>query len=179
MAARIEFKAAGDWKAYNDFTALGNKDDLLVFGAGGDWTQDGEVNLYMHTLDVQWESAGGLGAYGAYYGVLGEGVAADGGDTYDWGAVAQVGYLIPDTQWEIFGRGSYIVLDDERITAEEDNVIELTAGVNRYFQKHSAKMSIDATYLPNGTPVGASGAGIVASDDEDQFVVRGQFQLLI
>ena len=42
---------------------------------------------------------------------------------------------------------------------------------------HAAKFTLDLTWLPNGSPVGASGAGIVAqASDEDQFVLRGQFQ---
>ena len=30
IAGRVDYKAFGDWKFYDDFTALGNKQDLLV-----------------------------------------------------------------------------------------------------------------------------------------------------
>ena len=36
---RIEYLAFGKWSQYEDFTALGNKQDLLAFGAGVDFTE--------------------------------------------------------------------------------------------------------------------------------------------
>ena len=62
---------------------------------------------------------------------------------------------------------------------DNEDFYEITAGVNYYFMKHNAKVTVDVGYLPEGSPVGITGAGIFASDDNDQFYVRGQFQLLL
>ena len=53
-------------------------------------------------------------------------------------------------------------------------------GLNFYMKGHTAKLTIDGTYLPNGTPSNQTGIGILDPDnDEDQFLLRTQFQLLI
>jgi hypothetical protein len=58
-AGRAEYLLQGDpkkaWKQYNDFTALGNQDDLLVAGAGSDLSQSGDTSSWWHTVDLQYE----------------------------------------------------------------------------------------------------------------------------
>src|SRR5690606_27318260 len=54
-------------------------------------------------------------------------------------------------------------------------------GVNYYLGPdgsylHRAKFTVDVVYLPDGLPNNQTGLGYLASDDE-QFVLRGQFQL--
>src|SRR5690606_35115912 len=66
VGARVEYVVFGDKKAYNDFTAMGTKEDMLVLGAGADWTQDGSADVLFHTIDAQWETSTGLAIYGAY-----------------------------------------------------------------------------------------------------------------
>ena len=83
-------------------------------------------------------------------------------------------------KWEVFGRYDYTSIDDERVALSEDEFHEITAGVNYYARGHAAKWTADVTYLPDGTPSDQNGIGILDPDaDESQFVVRGQFQLLI
>ena len=62
--------------------------------------------------------------------------------------------------------------------ATEDFFHELTVGVNYYIQGHAAKFTLDASYVPNGSPNNQTGLGILAGDDAE-FVFRGQFQLLL
>jgi hypothetical protein len=176
VSGRLNWKAMGDWKAYEDFSAMNNRRDLLVIGAGGDWTQMGDMNVYFHTVDAQFET-GALGLYGAYVGRLVDGgEGAD--DTYDWGFLVQAGYMLND-RWELFGRYDMATFEDD-LPNGEDTIHELTAGVNYYIKGHSAKISVDVTWLPSGSPVNVTGNGILGQgDDEDQFIIRGQFQLLI
>src|SRR5262249_21352749 len=61
VSGRVEFRAMGDWKDYSDFTAKGTTKELLVFGAGGDWTQAGDNDIFHAAGDVQFETTGGLG----------------------------------------------------------------------------------------------------------------------
>jgi hypothetical protein len=183
FSGRVEFFAQGGPKAYEDFTAMGNNDNLLVFGAGGDWTQAGSDDIYLHTIDVQWENANGLGIYGAFVGALADFSTPGGGDddAYDAGFLVQAGYMLNE-QWEVFGRFDLLFLDDDVLAAtSEDEFTEFTFGVNYYLQGHRAKVTIDVSYLPDGTPAGTSleGIGYLEGEGDDQFAIRGQFQLLL
>jgi hypothetical protein len=73
-------------------------------------------------------------------------------------------------------------LDEDFVTGE-DTIHEFTAGVNYYLGwdgafGHRAKITVDVVYLPNGSPNDQTGLGVLAGT-EDQFVLRGQFQLQI
>lgn len=176
VEGRVEYVVMGDYKRYADFTARKTEEDLLVIGAGADYTATGDVYNLLHTVDAQYEIAeAGLGLFGAYNGRLFDGETDNG---YDFGVLVQAGYLLPDTdeKWEVFGRVGYLQLDDA--PSGESDFYEITAGVNHYFSGHDAKVTIDAGYLPNGSPDAVTGAGITAFTDT-QFVIRGQFQLLL
>lgn len=178
VSGRVQMLLSGDWAAYQDFSAMGNKKDLLVIGAGGDWTQTGDLNTYFHTVDAQWETTGGLGVYGAFVGNYTD-FGGGGEDAYTWGFLVQAGYML-NAQWEIFGRADWIQFDSDNVQVPEENVYEITAGVNYYLKGHNAKVTIDATWLPNGSPVNATNIGVIGqSNDDDQFLIRGQFQLAI
>lgn len=177
VAGRIEGLLNGDWRDYNDFTAKGTKSDLLVLGAGGDFTQFGNSNVYHGSVDAQWENTGGLGLFAALYVQHvepGDGLP----DATNWGAVLQAGYLLNDA-WEIFGRYAYIDIDDA------DELHEFTFGFNYYLGKngdamHRAKITVDVNFLPEGAGGGDTGLGYLGDNgSEDEISVRGQFQLLI
>jgi hypothetical protein len=184
VSGRAEWMISGDnWKAYEDFSAMGNDSDILVAGAGFDATQAGDDDVYSHTIDVQWEGSGGLGVYAAYVAALtqlGDEIVGLGEDSfYDMGVLLQVGYMLNE-QWEIFGRYDVIVLDDNRLSAaDEDTFNELTVGVNYYLHGHGAKITVDGFFLPDGTPDSVEGIGVLNSGTESQFGLRAQFQLLI
>jgi hypothetical protein len=189
FAGRVEYVLNGAVANYRDFTAMGNKEDLLVIGGGGDWTQAGDTNNLLHTVDVQWENTEGLGIYAAYLGQFimnggGSGLSGITGgteDSYNWGFLVQANYMLND-QWEVFGRYNYTGLEEELTVGTagetEDTFHELTGGVNYYFHGHNAKFTLDVSYLPQGAPVGADGLGILSSED-DQFVIRGQIQFML
>lgn len=176
--ARLEYFAQGDRKAYDDFTALGNDKDLLVFGAAGDITQAGSDSVWLHTLDAQWENTRGVGLYAAYVGRI---IETSDNDSYDWGIQAQGNYLFAPPRWEGFARYEFIHLDDEVnfVSGEsEDSFHVFTLGVNYYIHRHYAKFTIDASYLPNGAPSDQPTLGILGADDSE-FLLRGQFQLIL
>lgn len=194
FAGRAEFAVFGNADNSRDFTAMGNKEDSLVIGVGADWTQIGDTDNILHTVDAQWEGADGrLGLYGAFVGqfirngtgtgitgVTG-GAAGTNNDTYNWGLLLQAGYML-DNNWELFGRYDYTHTDDKIAIGgtgtTEDAFHEATVGVNYYFHGHNAKVTVDVSWLFNGAPTGASNLGILNSDD-DEFVIRGQFQLML
>ena len=182
LYGRFEYLVTGDWKAYEDFTALGATKPTFVVGAGVSYAQSGDANVLFHTVDAQYEQ-GPLGLYAAYYGAAsdtGDSDATGGGSSYDAGLLAQAGYMVSQ-KLEVFGRFEYIALDEDRGDNDDDDYQVFGAGVNYYLTKtHAAKVTLDLSYLPNGTPVNADGLGILDPDaDGDQVVARAQFQLLL
>ena len=183
-SGRVEYLAFGKWSEYEDFTTLGNTSDLLVIGAGANFTEAGDTDTFLHTVDVQWET-GRLGLYAAYLGrtnedlKVGTGTSAHNANTYDWGFLVQAAYML-DPRVEPFARYDYINFDQAGLAAGVENrVSEITAGMNYYLKGHNAKFTVDVTYLPDGTPVADTGADILASPGEAQLLLRAQFQLLI
>jgi hypothetical protein len=176
LNARGEYLAFGDWRNYDDFSAQGNAQDLLVFGAGAFYSQAGGSSAVHHTIDAQYET-GPLALYAAYLGV-----AADRDDTghgYSYGFLAQAGYLLTQ-KVEPYLRYDYTQLDGIPTATGEDAFHEFTAGVNYYLHGHAAKLTVDFVYLPSGAPATADGLGILAPDaGDDQIVFRSQFQLLL
>jgi len=172
VAGRVEYTVFGDTKAsYGDFSARKNSTDLLVIGGGADYSPNGDSYILAYTVDAQFENTVGTGFYLAYLGF-----AADGGagtdEAHDFGGIAQVSQTL-SAKLEAFGRYGYVNFDDEG----DDDLHEITAGVNYYFYDHSVKGTLDVVYLPEGSP-SDSGLGYVASDDS-QIVLRAQFQLLL
>lgn len=177
---RVEYKFFGDWNDYKDFTAKGSKENLLVAGAGVDYTERDGAATALPTADVQFEGLAGWSLYGALHGAYTNARGGSDNESFDWGALAQVGYLLTD-QLELFGRYDLIHLDSANANGDDFN--EITVGLNYYLGEHGsaihrAKITIDATYLPDGAPSNQTQAGVLAGGD-DQFVFRAQFQLLI
>ena len=177
VSGRAEYALSGDFKQYKDFSRLGgqNKDSLVV-GAGADYTAGGRDDIILHSLDISWKPAAvpKLSVYGAYYGIYRE---LGAGSAYDFGAEGEVAYLLSE-KWEVFGRYDFTRFDsNQRAAGAEDLYHEIDVGLNYYLSKHAAKVTVDAVYLPNGAP-GGSGIGFITSD-QDQFLIRGQFQLLL
>ena len=193
---RVEWMASGDnWKEYDDFTARGNKSDLLVFGAGLDATQYANTaaskDVYTHGADVQWEplSVPGLGVFGAYIGQYNNQGDINGVQSptlYNYGFLIQAGYMLTD-KWEVFARYDITQFDGQKLGGDvTDNIQEITTGVNYYINGHAAKFTADVVFLPNGADSGISGSGsldstgiLPTSGDSFEVVGRVQFQLLL
>lgn len=185
VTGRGEWQISGDnWKQYDQFTALGNKSDLLVAGVGGDYSSGDTKNVLFHSADLQWDpiAAPGLALFGEY---IGQAVNAndDTPNAYNYGFLVQAGYLLTQ-RWEVFGRYDLTMLDSNALPPDTVNDIhEITTGVNYYVNGHAAKFTADVTYLPNGTGgQSADGLGILPTSktsDEAEVVFRVQFQLLL
>ena len=176
-SARLEYKVFGKWSAYEDFSTVGNKEDLLVFGAGADWSQQGDTNFIYHTVDAHYE-VGPLSLNAAYVGrfTRASGDAED--DALDWGLLAQAGWML-NTRWEVFGRYDVTLFDADQVNGE-DTVHEVTAGLNYFVDQHNAKITLDAVWLPSGAPENHTNIGVLGqTNDDSQFILRAQFQLLL
>jgi hypothetical protein len=181
VGGRVDYKLAGNWGDYGDFTSFHNKNDLLVIGAGGDFTRADDAEVSRATLDVQWENTSGLGFYAA---ALGAYSALDAGveDRFDWGALAQAGQML-GRRWQVFGRYDFVRQDVET-AGGKDLFHEVTLGVNYFLGRdgiagNRAKLTLDALYLPSGAPLDLTGIGVLASDGEAELVLRAQLTLAI
>ena len=180
-AGRVEWKPFGDWKSYKDFSAIGNKTDLLVIGAGGNIDGAPSANNFYGTVDAQWETAGGLSVFGGLFVRNRDRRGAE--DFTDYGGLIQAGYLL-NKQWEVFGRYDVTKFDEDSVAPGlEDTISEFTAGVNYYLgengkYQHRAKITFDLVYLPDGSPSNQDSLGILGSTEEE-WVLRGQFQLIL
>src|ERR1700722_2702291 len=174
---RVEYALIGQpTKTFNPFTeydggftALGDTQDILVAGAGADYTQAGASYALFHTVDVQYDSTCGLSLYGAYLGSYRHLDTAGGsapityvaGSYYDPGFVAQAGYLLTP-KIEPFVRYDYTYLQGGSTTGLNDQAVqEVTAGVNYYLYKQHAKFTLDGVWLPAGAPVDNDAFGIL------------------
>jgi hypothetical protein len=183
LSGRAEYTVMGPAKEYDDFTAMGNTQDLLVIGGGVDWSEGGSNDVVFHTVDVQYENTKGLGLYGAILGMwrdLGAPVApVVAGNFYDIGALAQASYMVNPT-CEVFGRAEYIQIDTDAIpgVATHENLQELTIGTNYYWRGHNVKLTVDVNWLPNGSPITLPLLDVRAGDGQ-QVLLRFQGQLLL
>lgn len=174
-SGRVQYKFFGNWDDYRDFTAKNAKEDLLVAAVGVNYSQSGDNDVTRAVADVQYENVSGLSAFG-------QGVYTYNGvdESSNFGVSGQVGYLI-NPKVELFGRYAFIDLDTE--INDQDTFHEITLGANYYFGPdgawlHQTKFTLDLNYLPTGSPGNQTGLGYLAGD-EDQVVLRAQFQLLL
>jgi hypothetical protein len=189
VSGRAEYLAIGDRTAgfnpfteYDQFTALGARQDILVLGGGFDYSQAGANSVIFHTVDAQYDNTAGLGLYGAYLGTYrdlnsNQGVAP--GNYYDPGFVVQASYLVLP-QVEPFARFDYTYLDGAFAPGlKEHDTEELTIGANYYIHGQNVKLTLDGTWLPNGAPTDSDALGILKDSGHNEFDLRGQFQLAI
>ena len=197
LAARAEYMALGDpaktWKRYSSFSAQGAKEDsdMLILGSAGEWDQAGDANTFWYTADAQWQPQAitGLSVFGAFVGRYNQIDAteldAQRGSANDWGFLAQAGYMVT-SRIEPFVRYDYTRVNQDILTSKQANaygtrnVHEITGGVNYYIHGQNAKITLDLTFLPNGSPIAAGGQDILAQNKEkDQWLARVQFQLVL
>jgi hypothetical protein len=193
VAARGEYKVMGNWSDYNQLTALGDKDPLLVFGLGLDNSQGGRDDQFAHTLDMQYADPSGLMVYGSYFGRYtnyNKGIpngaptstsfgtpGNPGKDTYEYSLLGQVAYLF-DQKWEPYARYEHLYLQGTP-AASKDNVNEVSLGVNYYWFGHNAKLTGQMMYLPNGIPVNDDSNDVLLSNGHQEVVFIAQFQFLL
>ena len=188
LAGRAEYKCFGEWGSYADFTAKGTKQDMLVLGTGGDWSQSGDGDQLIGAVDAQYELTQGVSLYSA--GIvrhLNSELSGRATDTTDWGLLGQAAYaFLP--QWEVFARYDVTFLDQTAVFPggdTEDVFHEITVGLNYYLGTngsalHRGKITLDLTYLPDGAPRTLTSIGSPAGGEgENEFILRGQIQLVI
>ena len=188
-SSRVEYLALGDrtptfnpYSEYDQFTSRHARQNILVGGAGVEYSESGANKIVFHTVDAQYNNVNGLSLYAAFLGVwrdlkTNRGVAP--GDYYDDGVVLQAAYLLTPNI-EPFARYDYTHLAGDAIPGiVQDNLNEFTIGANYYLYGQHAKFTVDATWLPNGCPTDVPYLDILQDNAHNEFLFRCQFQLAI
>jgi hypothetical protein len=132
--------------------------------------------LLVATGDYRQETEKGLSLYVAGFATAGQ---FNGDSTFNVAAVAQAGQKL-EGGYEPFGRVSFLILDDDLPTVADDFALELTGGINVYFDEsmpNRLKFTADVGLLPVGSP--DQPQLDYALSDELQLIVRAQLQLLL
>jgi len=187
---RVDYKAFGSWTDYGKMSAKNSKEDLLVFGGGVSVSGNQGANVYRFTGDVLYQGLEGkldvfAAAIGSYTDLRNTAPTAE-DSRLDYGGLVQVGYLVAPA-WEPFARADMVFIDDDFVAtgAGGDNGFpELTLGVNYYMGKdgaafNKAKLTLDATWLPSGTPGDRTALDELASGGKNEIVVRAQLQFAL
>lgn len=204
VTGRGEFKFAGEWDRFEDFTSFRNQEFAAMVGAAVHFQQFGNTaaftsgnvpasqvqgNAFLYTIDASLEG-NGWNLFGAFLGSHLD--IDDANETDNFGAIIQGGVFLTDNV-ELFGRWDGIFADEDLggITAEgDDNLNTFTIGVNNYFipESHAAKLTVDFQYLveqPSSAAFNLGGIdstnntlGLLPDSDEGQFAIRVQMQLM-
>ncbi len=194
VAGRVEYKMMGNWKDYDQLTAYGDKDDLLVLGSGIDWSYgSGAYETISHTADLQYGDPEGWFAYLCYFGRYTNhqigipatsnpgasfGTPGDlGADTYEPSVDVLVAYMITD-KLEPFARYEYMHLQGTP-AGSNNNVTDISLGANYYFYGHNLKFTGMVTYLPTGIPISDTSSDVLADNNKAEVVFITQIQLLL
>jgi hypothetical protein len=205
LTGRVDVKILGNWDQGDDFIAWTGEGTSLLLGAAVHFeTSDGgngfgPGNYLSWTADASLEVAN-FGLYGAIAGGHSFDTGGAGGKTDAIGLTIELNYNIND-QFVPFAR--YDMVNDAVLGTSTAHIV--TAGINYYFKKHNAKITLDVVWFAaGGVQVGGpENAGGTATGDgfsgtsgplsgaifppaaatpdvhgKDNVVIRLQFQLL-
>lgn len=184
VAGRVDYKVFGDWADTLDLTGKNSgKHDLLDLGAAFDFTDANGQNDFHWAVDAQYEIAQKValfaGVYGNDFSFRNTAAGAPTGRN-DYAGIIEGGYSL-NPAWQLIARYSVTRFDDSFKSAKQGTFNEIAAGVNYYGPNgewgNHAKVSLDLTYLPNGSPAAAGLDYLATLEDKNEFVLRSQFQL--
>ena len=202
LTGRIEYNTTGDWARYKDFTSWRSADKIgLIFGGAAHYQSEGDTNgtgplgtaAGTPGVDAEfWGLTGDIGVEGKGWNLFGAvtwtNTDIDGGfDGDNWGFNIQGGVFITNKD-ELFARWDMIFPDDA-VAGDDDDFTTLTFGWNHYFveESHAAKFTVDLLWYLEATgdladssfaEYTGEGINLLPSDDDDQWGIRAQFQLL-
>jgi hypothetical protein len=198
LTGRIEYNTTGDWARYKDFTSWRSADKIgLIFGGAGHWQSEGDTGgtgpLASGGDAEYWALTGDIGVEGKGWNLFGSvvwsNVDIDGGvDADNWAFNIQGGVFITNKD-ELFARWDMIFPDDDLTSTDDDDFTTITFGWNHYFveESHAAKFTLDLLWYLEATgdfggstfaDTASTGINLLESDDDDQWGIRAQFQLL-
>lgn len=180
-----DWKIAGEWSQFSDFTSPPGSDTAVMLGAGVHWENGAQVGdpaenlaLLGAIFEVSVEGDG-WSLYGAFNYFNNTFRSPDDDLLHDFGFVVQGSVYLTDSI-EPFLRFDAVLPDAHRENLNQD-FMTLTAGFNWYLMPRSnaAKFSFDVLYMFDEQATSlvspSSNVGVLASEDDDQITARAQF----
>jgi hypothetical protein len=175
---RAEWLASGRWDQFNGYTSPQNEEMGVLLGGAFHYqsAQSGvagaDVDLFVGTLDGSAEFGGG-NVYGAF--IFSNVDPSVGSDISPWAFILGGGWYF-HKNWELFGRYEWSDTDD--LTSDDVSII--TLGVAGYLHGQNAKWTTDVGFGldPVNFSVPVTGWAIDGVDEDGQFVLRSQLQIL-
>ena len=185
LTARLEWKWAGDWRQFRDFTSFPNSDFAGMLGIAGHYQQGGDTantadaDLWGATVDASIEGNG----WNLFAAAMALDTDPAGGESAtDYGWLVQGGLFIAP-QAELFARYDMTLPDDDRTTLDDD-FSTITAGLNYYLlpESHAAKLTGQVIYFLDSPSQSIAPTStripLLASDEDGQWSILGQVQLV-
>ena len=182
VAGRVDYKLFGRWGDGDDLTGVWGREDLLIVGGGADFTQADHNNIIHWTADVQYQWLHRFVIFASIDGNHSDFRNQTGPTSRDdMGGQVEAGYFLTRSIQPIV-RYSITKLDKNFKVGGTGTFQEFTGGVNWFFGKdgalgNRAKLTLDVTYLPDGTPAFAGGDFLPSTNKRDELVLRAQLQL--
>jgi hypothetical protein len=186
LTGRVEWKWAGAWKQFNDFTSFQNSEfaGMLGFAGhiqnGGDTVNTADVLNSDLTLDVSVEGNG----WNLFAAGIWSHTDPSRSRTLDDFCFQIQGGLFLNPTWELIAGYDFVRPDNRLGILNSENFSTVRFGVNHYFipESHAAKLTVDVSWFLNKqdqsiVPVNTQ-TGLLASDKDSQFNIRGQIQLM-
>jgi len=177
LTGRAEFLGSGNWKQFSDFTSWRDDEFGFLLGVAGHYEVDEYGTATANEETFTWTADASLEFGGANLFAAVVGRHRDLADTDQYGVVVQGGYFLTD-DLEAFGRYEHGDFD----TTGVDDLSVITAGVNKYWNKHNLKWTTDIGYALDPVHDEWDSSGVAwlenADGNDGQFVVRSQVQLL-
>lgn len=194
LTARLDWKWAGDWSRFDDFTSFRNSDYAGLIGIAGHYEQTGNTattpavttpqdGYFEYTVDASAEGNG----WNIFAAFIGNHVEPAEGDSRDnFGLQFQGGFFVTE-QAELFGRWDCVYPDSDSPAGTDNDFNTLTFGVNYYVvpESHAAKFTGDVLWYLNEPGENALVSGgaftpqaLQPSSDDNQLAIRLQFQLM-
>ena len=190
ISAGLDWKLAGDWAQYGDFASWPDEpfaafigtDVFYETGETGDNVAANNLNKFIAwTVDGTIEDHGAM----AFASVVERYSLVEGENIDQTGFHAMAAYQIVPEKIEPFVRYEFIDFDGftslgSAKTAVADSTVNIVAvGVNRYYKRHSAKLTSEIMYAFDPIPVAAPATGFLldSSNQPGQTVLRTQLQL--
>jgi hypothetical protein len=203
FVGRFEYKFAGTWDQFDDFTSTPGSDLGVLLGAAAaiEWADGDNVNgvgfdtagnpvdaddltIIAWTIDVGVEG-NGWNLFAAGYGqhvqldeVTTNNIVPTTSDDIDYdnfGLVVQGGWFIPESDIELFGRYDVIFLDDDLASDDDDTFNTLTFGANWYWMDHNAKFTLDLQwFLDDAGAIAGSGIGGLGANSQIGYLASGE-----
>lgn len=188
FTARGEYKWAGDWKQYKDFTSFQNSPYFGAVGAaahyqsGGDTVGTTDSTVWALTADVAMEGNGWNGYAAIIYSSVD---VTNAPNTINDMAFLIQGGVFVSADWELIAGYDIVIPDEDYGSGVDSNFSTLRVGVNHYIvpESHAAKITIDLSYFMDDPsesfPISApnTGVGLLSSTEDSQWNLRGQIQL--